>query len=580
MRHVCAVAVVWSCVAGMTPALADDLATLKQQSLSGEMSPRRKALKQLVALGTPQAAEALVAAASAAEKRGDTVGVNDVSFTLKSVTSPAMAPVLRAAVPQAPKGVKSALVAALGRLNDAESVPMLRELSKQEEDKRLAREAYLALAAATRDASDVERFIADLKDRKTESQATDALGRLSSATLVPKVLPLLRDAAVPDRTVVAVLRSLGRMASPESAVALLDVVDRDERAGVRSEAAKALVSVAEPTHVARMEKLLVDKKRGEIKEAYLAADRRQNWTSMKQLVAQKSNVVVTLLYEVASAAHPSDEPLAMVALASKDDSVRRGGIEILGHLDSATAESTLCKELKNSRNASYVREDSANGLSSFATDTSITCLIETMEAEKNAPERHRKTYFGNNTWEACVKALRRITGESMEEDPGAWRTWHEGGLKSGVQGMIGGLTHKEATVRALAATRLLQSKERNKAVDALITAVANERNPEARTAMVKVLGAIRDPKAKEVLVTVLESKGSRMLEEHVALGRALDDLGDGRGTAALVELLDSEKAEERAMAARALSEITGEPLHHDGAKWRAWWKANAERYRR
>ena len=223
--------------------------------------------------------------------------------------------------------------------------------------------------------------------------------------------------------------------------------------------------------------------------------------------------------------------------------------------------------------------DAASALATFGTDTAIVCYIQTMEAERDAPERHRKTYFGNNTWEACVKALRSITGEKMEEDPKAWRTWHEGGLKAGLAGMTSGLTHQDAAVRTLAATRLGQHAEKAKALDALLTAVATERNPTARIAMVKTLGAIRDVKARDTLVTVLEAKGSKTLEEHVALARALDDVGDGRGTNALIEMLSSEDSKDWALAARALSEATGEPLHYDIAKWRAWWKTYGERYR-
>jgi len=562
-----------------TPVYADEIATLRDQSLSGDMGTRRKALRQLVALGTPQAAEALVAAGTAAEKRGDNVGVNDVVFTLKSVTSPAMAPPLRAAVPAAAKNLKVGLVTTLGRLGDAESAPMLRELSKQPEDKKLARAAYLALAGATQDRTDVERFTADLKDRKTEGDASDALGRLAAPALAPALYPLLRDPAAPQGAVTSALRALGRMAAPESAVPLMDVVERDERGGIRAEAARALLGVAEPTHVPRLERLLVEKNRSEVRDAFLAADRRQGWKSTKKLITQKFSGLVNLLPYVAMDAHPSDEQLAMAALASSDDSVRRGGIDILGHLDTATAETTLCKELKNAKNKSFVREDAASALATFGTDTAIVCYIQTMEAERDAPERHRKTYFGNNTWEACVKALRSITGEKMEEDPKAWRTWHEGGLKAGLAGMTSGLTHQDAAVRTLAATRLGQHAEKAKALDALLTAVATERNPTARIAMVKTLGAIRDVKARDTLVTVLEAKGSKTLEEHVALARALDDVGDGRGTNALIEMLSSEDSKDWALAARALSEATGEPLHYDIAKWRAWWKTYGERYR-
>jgi HEAT repeat protein len=569
-----------SVVAVAVPVRADELPALKEQAFSGEMSPRRKALKVLVALGTPQAADVMIAAALAAEKRGDTVGVNDVAYSFKGVASPAMAPSMRAAAPTAPKALQRALVTVLGRLADVESVPMLRKFAHQAEDRSLAREARFALAAATQDREDVEEILAGLKDRKTEGDSIESLGRLAAPSLAPSLFPLLRDSQVSQQAVVAAIKALGRMAAPASAVPLLDVVERDERGAVTSEAGRALASVAEPAQLGRLEKLLVEKERREVREAYLAADRRQGWKALIRLLARKPALAGPMLYDVAYAARPSDEPLALAALASSDDTVKRGGIAILAHLDTAGAESALCRELKDARNKSYSRVDAAQGLAGFGTDTSITCLIDAMEGEQNAAEKWRRTYSGNNTWEECVRSLQHITNEKMEENPKEWRTWHQGGLKAGIPGMVAGLSHADAAVRMLAATRIAQHKERRDALDALLVSVAKERNADARVAMLRAIAAIRDPKARDVLVGVLESSGNPAIEERIVLARALDDLGDGRGTGALVALLGSENEKERDMAARALSEVTGEPLHHDAAAWRAWWKAHAERYRR
>lgn len=564
-----------------TAALADakkpaDVRGLRAQALSSEMKPRREALKALVALGTPEAAHALLAAAEAAEKRDDHIGVSDVSHALKQLSSPAMARPLREALARGqPARVRAAIATTLGKLGDEESAPLLRKLS-QSDDRQLAWAAYVALAACTRERADVERILADA--RKEESRSVAALRELRDPSLASALYPVLRDPSAPNQVVHAAINVLGRMAEPASAVPLLDVIERDERSWARQAAAQALVSVVEPEHVPRLEKLVMNGQRL-VQDAYLAADRRQHWRSLKRLIAQGHRDAVALVYRVASNAHVSDEPLALAALAAKDLSMRRAGIDILGALGTKNAEKILCGELKNDANHFTLRVDAARGLGRNGTDGAIVCLIEAMEIEQRAPQPHRRRYHGNNTWEECIRSLRRITGENLGEDPKAWRTWHRGGLKSGVDGMIAGLSHADAAVRTLAAKRLLEHRERAKAIDALLEATAKERNGEARTQMVKALGAIRDPRAIPVLVTLLEGRGHRSFDEHVALARALDDLGDGRGTASLIEMLESDDENQRELAARALAEVTGEPAHHDMKRWRAWWKTYAERYR-
>jgi HEAT repeat protein len=307
----------------------------------------------------------------------------------------------------------------------------------------------------------------------------------------------------------------------------------------------------------------------------------------------KSNAELAreLLYTISSDVHPTDEDIAYVALATAKnprvgDPLRRAGVEILGRANSERAEVTLCRELKDKSNTSSLRTDAIEGLARAKSDVAITCLIDVLDSESklkvSAPRQ-----ISINVHEDVTRALERIAGERLGPDAKAFRTWHTAGLKAGLDGFLVGLTHADGAVRALAATRLnalarkgmKNAEERQKAAHALASVVVDERDTTARVAMVSALGELSDRSATEALVRVLERSGDKSFDEKVALARALDRLGDARGTASLVEGLGASDDKARSEAARALSAVTGEPLHHDVGRWRTWWKTYAERYR-
>src|SRR5690606_19662904 len=113
---------------------------------------------------------------------------------------------------------------------------------------------------------------------------------------------------------------------------------------------------------------------------------------------------------------------------------------------------------------------------------------------------------------------------------------------------------------------------------ALIRALDEEHNEEARAKLAAALGAAGDREAIAALVRALDK--AREFDTRVALARALDRLGDARGTLHFLDALGSSGAAERVEAVRGLSLLTGEPPHHDVERWRAWWREYAERYRR
>ena len=413
-------------------ARADELPALREQACSATMRVRRAALKQLEALGTAGAAEALVAAAAAADARQDTVGVADVAYSVGKVGGPAMAPVLRTAYPGAPAPLKAPIVEALGRLGDVDGAPMLRDLSRQHDNPTLARVAYLSLAAVTHDRDDALRIVADLADPHLSNIAAQALARLSFPAFAPDVLPVLHDADLPMDVTVAAIQALGHMGVPEAAGPLIDLLEQDKRYDVRRYAGEALVRIADPSTAPRLLRLYLAHGGMELSAAFLAADRRQGWSLMRQLMARKPGAAAGLLDAVAFDVHPAtDEPLAKVAVDSGDVRIRGEGVEVLCGLRTESAEALLCRELKRRQNDSTTRETAAEGMAHFATDSAVRCLIETVAAEQAFCKGRRIRFENDRILHVCVRTLQAMTGEHLGPDAAAWRTWFEAHRKPG-----------------------------------------------------------------------------------------------------------------------------------------------------
>jgi HEAT repeat protein len=562
-----------------------------------DMKTRRAALKILSADGSARAVDDMVQGANAAAARNDSVGVRDIAHALKQVKNPDAVGALLALVEseqksKAPIGLLGAAIETLGDLRDPKAAPVLRAILDDSTRSKEHRAAFFALAKTTNAPDDVARYATALKDRKTASDAARAIGEMENPALASALVPLLTDPDVNKVDLAKVIRALGRMADPKTAVPLMDVVERGSESGPSGAAAEALVTCVEPENIPRLLKMM-EARRGSraLHAAFVAADRRQGHKALRGLLKSNPTLATELLYTMSSDVHPTDEDIAYAALATSKtprggDPLRRAGLEVLGRVNSARAEETLCRELKDKDNTSSIRTDAVAGLARAKSDASITCLIDVLESESklktSAPRQ-----FSINVHEDTTRALERIAGERLGPDAKAFRTWHAAGLKAGLDGFLGGLTHKDESVRTLAATRLgalakkgmKNAEERQKAAHVLSSVVIDERNATARTAMVTALGELRDRSATEALVRVLERAGSKDFDEKVALARALDQLGDARGTASLVEGLGSSDDKTRAESARALSAVTGEPLHHDVNRWRAWWKTYAERYR-
>ncbi len=153
-------------------------------------------------------------------------------------------------------------------------------------------------------------------------------------------------------------------------------------------------------------------------------------------------------------------------------------------------------------------------------------------------------------------------------------------LETVEEAMVAALQHQNAQVRILAARQLMKkgvARNVDTVANAALAALEQFKDHATRVALLELIGKMGRPRDVDALVALLSEKPS--LEERVALARALDALGDGRGTLSFVEDLQSDKGTTREEAVRALSDITGEPYRPNPAWWQEWWKTYAERYR-
>jgi len=176
-----------------------------------------------------------------------------------------------------------------------------------------------------------------------------------------------------------------------------------------------------------------------------------------------------------------------------------------------------------------------------------------------------------------VRALVEATGQELGDDLTAWHVFVSGGvgLRGGEAALVAALSHPSPSVRSLAAHQLGTAKQ---GLPALLRHLPDERDEAVRTEVLRAIAAFDSDVAKGPLVAELE-RDRASWPERVALAKALDRLGDGRGTLVLLKLVDGSDGAVAQRAMLALSEVTGEPPTSSPPFWRAWWKTHAERYR-
>lgn len=496
---------------------------------------------------------------------------------LKGIKDPEAAEVLHPLLSHEEKLVRSGTLRILADLKNPKSAKPILALLEKEAEVQVKRQALEALGATASEPNEIRPVLDLLEDKALGRDAVRAMKKIQEPKLAPLLFPYMKAKDARLRREVA--KTLGELGASDAGTVLMDAIEKDKDRGVVTASTRALATASGPRHLPRMMKMLKNDSRPNLSlsAAVIAVDRTQKFKelkaffrktkrSKKRLDKQMRHTFVTAIQ---SEPHPSDDVIALELLKSRDDQDRRIAIGALGGVGTPAARDALCRALHTFKKPAAMQGYAADALSKYQDAAAIKCLIDGFKKVKvystpsASPQRN------------IQKALRRITGQNFEYDVKAWRAWQKASITS-PKSAIAALAHDDQNVRVLAAKQVsdLKGKDREKAIGALKEALAKEKRSEVRVAMVKALASLRPDDFVDLFVSLLDTKDFAELE---ALAAALDTVGDGRGTLALIEKLNTSKAED---AAAALARITGEPAHVNQRRWRAWWVENAERYRR
>lgn len=401
----------------------------------------------------------------------------------------------------------------------------------------------------------------------------EALARLPPSSS-KSFIPLLRNPRRETRKSICEL--LGQLGDKDSGVPLLDLIERDDE--VKDDAARALSGVADEHTLPRMRKLLAARLAkeswnggGELALSFVRADRAFGLERTLAQISQQNLVGIELLRAMLKETHPSDARAFAHAFAQKnpDQSTTYTfrALAILGwaRIDTPASVETLC-HIATTHAEDSVRTQAATALARFPEPKALSCMVTALKKSQD------KGWRGD-----VIRALEDATGESLGDDVKAWSTFVDGGvgLKGGEAALTAALSNPSSSVRALAARQLGKNKQ---GLSSLLQALPRESDAEARLEIVTAVAAHDADAAKVPLVDELERRRASW-PEQIALAKALDRLGDGRGTLVLLKMMEGTDPTKAQAAMLALSEVTGEPPTSSPPFWRAWWKAHAERYR-
>lgn len=503
---------------------------------------------------------------------------------LARVRDPRLVPLLVPTLRHEAGDVREKSAVLLGRIGDvAAQAPLQKRLDEIRLDGNWTEldalvRALVALGVNDGDAAFWAGFLgrADIAPTSFAGNHKDlwtALARLSPSTSKAFV-PLLRNPSRDTRRSIA--RLLGQLGNADAAVPLLDLVE--QKNDMADDAATALASCADASALPRMQALLEAKLArepwsggGALAQAFVRVDRADGLERTLSIIGKHGPLGVELLRALLHETHPSDARAFAHAFAQRIDDAsdqytyRWLAIDGWSRIDTRQSLDVLCGLTRHADDS--VRKQAAVGLRRFPEGKAVSCMVDALQ----------KTRAGDG--DDIARALEEATGQSFGKDVKAWRTFVDSGLGlgSGDAALTAGLTHASSAVRALAATKLGVDR---KGLVPLLERLPHESDPEARTAILGAVAVIVDVKddarAKAALIAELEKKRATW-PEKVLLARALDRLGDGRGTLVLLKMLDDPEQQQRAML--ALSEVTGEPPTASSFFWRQWWKTHGERYR-
>jgi HEAT repeat protein len=472
----------------------------------------------------------------------------------------------------------------LGRVGDVDAKPALRSklertlLTNNWSELDALMHAFVALGIVVDDAPFLATFLGRSDIAPTSFAGNHQGLWLALAKLAPSTskvfIPLLRNESRAVKRAIAVL--LGQLGDPDSGVALLDVVEKND--DVSDDAARALGACADRQSLPRMQKLLEQRLAkepwsggGELALAFVRGDRAYGLERTLSIIGKQGPLAPELLRALLKETHPSDARAFAHAFAQTNPDASTTytfrWLAILGwaQIDTPHSVDTLC-QAATTHPDDGVRRLAATSLRRFPEPRAVACMVTALAGA------------GDNKSD-IVRALEEATGQSLGDDVKAWQVFVDGGvgLRGGEAALIKALNHPDgigaaSSVRMLAARQLAHHKQ---GLAALLAALPAEGDPDARLEILRALAAHDVDAIKRPLVDELERKRSTW-PERVVLARALDRLGEARGTLALLQMIDGDDAMK---AMLALSEVTGEPPTSSPSFWRAWWKTHAERYR-
>ena len=548
-------------------------AMLKHAVQDADDQVRRCALQAL-----PQilpAADRAAAARKLAPQWSDARWGRTVLRTLLKLGSPAAGDVLLPGLSAPDYQQRARVASALGELGYAPAAGALVNMVRSDPEDRVRKQALTALARVATTPQEVGAVVDALDEPVLARTARDALREFRRPAASPHLYVLLKHPEMHVRRTTA--STLGMLGEPESAVPLMDAMDSDVEDLVRRAAAQALVTTATADSLPRMLKMLRGKTSHEraLKKAFIMVDRTQGFAALLPMLEARERLALEIANLLASDPHPVDEPVFQRLAADRDRLWRLTAVSGLEGMVSQSAQQTLCR-LTRDEDDPYIRANAANALRRFRSPQTVACLVDALAGA----DRQRAPSFV----ETLHRALKDLTGQDMPPDAALWQAFVAGGLSNGSQpdALVAALEHPDPHVRTLAARQLSLAWAKKPPSAPVgqqaLAALGSEEDPLVRVAMVDLVARLPGAVSMPVLLERLEQKPP--FEERVALARALDSLGDGRGTLSFVEELDSSNAGVRLKAAQALSRVSGEPFRPSVNWWKQWWKTYAERYRR
>ncbi len=304
-----------------------------------------------------------------------------------------------------------------------------------------------------------------------------------------------------------------------------------------------------------------------------------------------------------------------IALEHEWGHVRSAAAEALGEIGHKEAIETLSLALEDEDRRTRLKVAVALDKIGWRPDENRTgalyWTVKYLSARSNSEESRQ----------AAAEALKRTGWQPDESEVGAayWvtrRRWDEC-VEIGAPAVIPlfvSLQHAESSVREASSDALVRIGK--PAVDALISALGEEErwsHTDASSMVLRinaatVLGRIGDPRAMEALIgmfnqversldhkkaaadalamigepcveRLIAALTDKKVQDHQGVAWALGQIGDERAVESLITILSPQPfnpPHERAAAAKALKEISGQNFGEDARRWKEWWSGFAQ----